>query len=252
MYNDNLMMGRERSGLSGHWRDELGKLKQGLDKLMDQREKSASAVTKDELSITHVPIRRITPGSRLVIKATIRAKESITRERVVCRNSKSDQKYVSMERTEPCLYRAVIPGKGVKDGMSYFIDAVDKTGRRARTELISVTVTDDNKPPRLVHNPITRALAQKPLTVTAEVSDPSGIKWVRLRYRSVSQYQDYKSLDMVETKKKGQYRAIVPGEDIITSWDFMYFFEVMDNEGNGKIYPDLEKEAPYVIVKLQR
>jgi len=98
----------------------------------------------------------------------------------------------------------------------------------------------------------TSELAAKPLKVTAEVSDPSGIKWVRLRYRSVSQYEDYKSLDMIETKKKGQYKAVVPGEDIVAKWDFMYLIEVMDNKGNGKIYPDLEKEAPYVIVKLQR
>jgi hypothetical protein len=25
----------------------------------------------------------------------------------------------------------------------------------------------------------------------------------------------------------------------------------MDTNGNGKIYPDLEKETPYVVVKLQ-
>jgi hypothetical protein len=157
-----------------------------------------------------------------------------------------------MERTEPFVYRAVIFAKDVKEGLSYFIEAVDKTGRRARTKLIEVTVTNDKKPPRLMHKPVTSALAKKPLTVTAKVSDPSGIKWLRLRYRSVSQYQDYKSLDMVETEKKGQYRAVVPGEDIEASWDFMYLFEVMDNKGNGKIYPDLEKEAPYIVVKLQR
>jgi len=252
VYNDNLMMGRERSGLSGHWKDELGKLKRGLDKLIDQRKKSASAVTKDEPSIAHVPIRRIAEGSKLVIRATVRAKESITRTRVVYGNSRGDQKYLSMERTEPFLYRAVISAKDVKDGLNYFIEAVDKTGRRARTKLISVTVTKDNKPPRFMHKPITDAVATKPLIVTAKVSDPSGVKWVRLRYRSVSQYQDYKNLDMVETKKKGQYRAVVPGEDIEARWDFMYLFEVMDTKGNGKIYPDLEKEAPYVIVKLQR
>ncbi len=57
---------------------------------------------------------------------------------------------------------------------------------------------------------------------------------------------------MIETKKKGQYKAVVPGEDIVAKWDFMYLFEVMDNKGNGKIYPDLEKEAPYIVVKLQR
>jgi hypothetical protein len=27
-------------------------------------------------------------------------------------------------------------------------------------------------------------------------------------------------------------------------------FQVMDNKGNGKIYPDLAKETPYVVVKV--
>ncbi|MHC4692072.1 MAG: hypothetical protein ACYS67_04965 [Planctomycetota bacterium] len=252
VYNDNLMMGRERSGLSGHWRDELVKLKQGLDKLIDQRKKSAADVTKDELSIAHVPIRRITDSSKLIIRATIRAKESISRVRMVYGNTGDDQKYVSMDKTGPFLYSAMIPHRDVKDGLSYFIEAVDKTGRRERTGLIEVMVTNDNKPPRLVHKPIASAPAQKPLTVTAEVSDESSVKWVRLRYRSVSQYEDYKSLDMVEMKKKGQYRAVVPAEDIAARWDFMYLFEVMDSKGNGKIYPDLEKQAPYIVVKLQR
>jgi len=252
VYNDNLMMGRESSGLSGHWKDELGKLRKGLHKLQLQRKNFQPTVTGNGPLIAYVPIRKAAAGKDLVIRATIRAKESITRVRIVYGNSKGDQKYLSMKRTEPFLYRAVIGGKDVKDGLSYFIEAVDKTGRRARTELISVTVTKDNKPPLLKHKPVTSAQAGKPLTVTAEVSDPSGVKWVRLRYRSVSQYQDYKSLDMIETKNKGQYRAVVPGEDIEAKWDFMYFFEVMDNKGNGKIYPDLEKEAPYIIVKLQR
>ncbi len=252
VYNNNLMMGRERSGLSGHWKDELVKLKQGLDKLVDQKKKSAAAVTKVELSIAHVPIRRITDDSSLVVRATIRAKESIYRVRVVYGNAGGNQKYISMEKTGSFLYSAMIPRRNVKDGLNYFIEAVDKTGRRERTELIEVTVTDDNKPPELMHKPIASALPLKPLIVTAEVSDESSVKWVRLRYRSVSQYEDYKSLDMVETKKMGQYRAVVPGEDIVAKWDFMYLFEVMDSKGNGRIYPDLEKQAPYIVVKLQR
>jgi hypothetical protein len=57
---------------------------------------------------------------------------------------------------------------------------------------------------------------------------------------------------MVQTGGKGTYSVTVPGKDIITKYDFMYLFEVMDNKGNGKIYPDLETEAPYIVVKLQR
>jgi hypothetical protein len=32
----------------------------------------------------------------------------------------------------------------------------------------------------------------------------------------------------------------------------MYLIEVMDNNGNGRIYPDLNKETPYRFVKLIR
>jgi hypothetical protein len=32
----------------------------------------------------------------------------------------------------------------------------------------------------------------------------------------------------------------------------MYFIEAMDKDGNGRIHPDLSKETPYVVVKLQR
>ena len=252
VYNDNLMMGRDSAGLSGHWRDELVRLRKGMEELKEQRKSFRPTAAETAPVIAHVPIRGIAPGSKLTIRATVRAKESITKVRVAYGNSNRDNEYVSMERTKPFLYRAVIPAKDIKEGLSYFIEVVDETGRRARTELITVAVTNDNKPPLVKHKHITSAPAEKPLTVTAEATDPSGVKWVRLRYRSVSQYQDYKTLDMVETKKKGQYKAVVPGEDIETKWDFMYLFEVMDNKGNGKIYPDLEKEAPYVIVKLQR
>ncbi len=32
----------------------------------------------------------------------------------------------------------------------------------------------------------------------------------------------------------------------------MYLIEVMDNNDNGKIYPDLNKETPHIVVKLIR
>jgi hypothetical protein len=99
---------------------------------------------------------------------------------------------------------------------------------------------------------VTSAQAQKPLRVTAEVRDPSGVKSVRLRYRSVNQYQDYRTLEMTPTGKKDQYQAIIPAEEIVPKWDLMYFIEVIDGRGNGKIYPDLERVSPYIVVRLRR
>jgi hypothetical protein len=110
----------------------------------------------------------------------------------------------------------------------------------------------DSAPPAIVHAPITSAPAGKPLAVTARVTDPSGVKWVRLRYRSVNQYQDYQTLPMLPTGEKGTYQAVVPGDQVGGPWDFMYFIEAMDNAGNGCIWPDLEKETPYIVVHLDR
>ena len=111
---------------------------------------------------------------------------------------------------------------------------------------------DDDEPPALTHRPVTSAPAEKPLVVTAAVRDPSGVKSVRLRYRSVNQYQDYRTLEMMPTGKNDEYQAVIPAEHVIPTWDLMYFIEVIDKRGNGKIYPDLEKETPYVVVRLRR
>ena len=50
----------------------------------------------------------------------------------------------------------------------------------------------------------------------------------------------------------GGYDEKFDGRGTYDDWDFWYFFEVMDKKGNGKIYPDLEKETPYIVVRLER
>ena len=106
--------------------------------------------------------------------------------------------------------------------------------------------------PALIYTPITSAAAGQALIIDVQATAPAGIKWVRLRYRSVNQYLDYQTLDMLPTDSPGHYRATVPADQIPATWDFMYFFEVMDNQGNGAIYPDLNKTSPYIIVHLSR
>jgi len=89
------------------------------------------------------------------------------------------------------------------------------------------------------------------LSVTATVSAPAGVKWVRLRYRHVNQKEDYQSIDM-KPQSPGQYVAAIPGAFITPMFDLMYFVEVVDNAGSGRMFPDLEQETPYVIVSVAR
>jgi hypothetical protein len=35
-------------------------------------------------------------------------------------------------------------------------------------------------------------------------------------------------------------------------WDLMYFVEVIDDRGRGRMLPDLDKETPYVVVSVPR
>ena len=100
--------------------------------------------------------------------------------------------------------------------------------------------------------PVTSAPAGKPLTVSVKVNANAGVRWVHLLYRSVNQEQEYQTTPMPLSNEKDTYTTIVPAEQINPEWDFMYLIEVMDKNGNGKIYPDLNKETPYKIVKLGR
>jgi hypothetical protein len=111
---------------------------------------------------------------------------------------------------------------------------------------------DPSEVPVVIHQPVTTAPVGKPITIKAEVHAASGIKWVRLRYRSVNQYEDYRTLPMLPTDDAGDYQAVVPAEQVVPKWDFMYLLEVMDNGGHGRIFPDLNQTAPYIVVRLRR
>jgi hypothetical protein len=49
-----------------------------------------------------------------------------------------------------------------------------------------------------------------------------------------------------------RFSGKIPRKAMNSNYDLMYFLEIMDNEGNGMIYPDLEVETPYYFVKLVR
>jgi hypothetical protein len=110
----------------------------------------------------------------------------------------------------------------------------------------------DHPAPVVTHQPVITAPAGQPLAISAQVRDPAGIKWVRLRYRSVNQQEDYRTLPMLPTGERDSYQAVIPAEHIVPTWDLMYLIEVMNNRGDGGIHPDFNKETPYIIVRLAR
>jgi len=94
------------------------------------------------------------------------------------------------------------------------------------------------------------AMAGQDFGVRVKVTAPAGVKWVRLRYRHVNQKEDYQSVEM---SRDGEfYSASIPASFVDPHWDLMYFVEIVDQKGNGRIYPDLEVETPYIVAAVKR
>jgi len=106
--------------------------------------------------------------------------------------------------------------------------------------------------PAVTADRIAVAPVGQPLRIVARVTDPSGVRSVKLRYRHVTQYEDYPTLDMQPTGQPGEYAATIPGDFIIPRWDLMYFIEAIGDSGQGTMWPDFRREPPYVIVNLKR
>ena len=92
----------------------------------------------------------------------------------------------------------------------------------------------------------------QPLKVGIIASTPAGVKWVRLYYRAVNQQLEYKDLPMTPGVHANEFVAVIPAREIDPAYDLQYYAELMDNNGNGRIYPDLNKETPYRLIKLIR
>ncbi|HEY4112374.1 hypothetical protein [Puia sp.] len=168
-YNDNLQMGVSVADLCGHWKDELGKLEDGLQKLQQQR------LDADPAAMTaKAPPYKMAPAQPF--------------------------------------------------------DALFKVELQTPGE----------------------APAKKSVNIRLNASAPRGIKWIRLFYRAVNQQLEYKHLPMERNGSTGEYQAIIPASDIDPGYDLMYYIELMDKSGRGRIYPDLNKETPYKIIKLIR
>ena len=223
---------------------------------------STMTVVRVDPWIAHVPVRRLSPGQDLLLRATVTGLAPVVRVRVYYGDRHHGFETIDMERgmerAQKDLYRVSIPRSKIVDGLNYFLEAEDSAGRLStwpddgRTHPVEVAVPSDHEPPLLQHTPIQSARPSQPLRIVAQVTDPSGVRWVRLRYRGLSQHQDFQVLPMLPTGHNNEFEATIPAENIDPNYDLMYLFETMDNQGNGKIYPDLTKETPYIVVKVRQ
>lgn len=205
--------------------------------------------------IAHTPTRRLLPGEAWIVRATVSAAAPIKRVSLVYGNEDVGYRRRNLRQVGPLIYQTKVPPDQLPPTFHYHLEAVDEAGRPSRWPAagkILVRVSADRDPPQLQMRPATEAIPGRALHIVAHVTDPSGVAWVRLCYRGLTQHQDYATVDMLPTGVPGQYAGDIPGADIDPRFDLMYFVETMDRAGNGRIYPDLERQTPYIIVPVRR
>ena len=67
-----------------------------------------------------------------------------------------------------------------------------------------------------------------------------------------NQQLEYKDLPMTPNGDPDEFAATIPAGEIDPAYDIQYYVELMDNNGNGRICPDLDQETPYRIIKIIR
>jgi hypothetical protein len=110
-------------------------------------------------------------------------------------------------------------------------------------------------PKKSLHLDVSRSSAAEPgrdLVITATVAGKGDLQSIRLRYRHLTQFEDYQSVDMIFDSGKGKYTATIPGSFIVPEWDLMYFVAAVTKRGEGLMAPDMEEGMPYVIVPVTR
>lgn len=96
------------------------------------------------------------------------------------------------------------------------------------------------------------AVPGQDFAVKVVATAPAGVKWIHLQYRHVNQKEDFQSADMTLDSNVDVYTASIPSSFIDPHWDLMYFVEIVDRDGNGRICPDLEIETPYKVATVKR
>jgi hypothetical protein len=93
--------------------------------------------------------------------------------------------------------------------------------------------------------------AGQPVSIQVKISSSAPLKWVRLQFRAMNQYKDFEWLPMLATGEKDTFQATIPADKMDTKYSGMYLIEMMDVHGKGFIYPDFNKETPYLILQMK-
>jgi hypothetical protein len=253
VYNHDLAFGVHAAGFPRHWSEELVALRRGLAQLETERQAAHFDPQGARPRIAHVPVRAVDGVAPIRLRATVASPASS--QHVVANVTRGGQTIgIPMHESSPGMYQVEFPLQP-DSRIEYAIEDVDSAGNRSVFPVdggnIVVTIASKRQP-RIALQPAPKARPGENLLITARAEAPANLKAVRLRYRHLTQYEDYQTQDMRLDPATGLFTGRIPGAFIMSKWDLIYYIEAIDQNGNGRIFPDFDQETPYVIVRVLR
>jgi hypothetical protein len=98
--------------------------------------------------------------------------------------------------------------------------------------------------PEIFHVPPAIAQAGRALSLTLRISLLTHVSSIRLYYRSVDQLASFKIMEA----EPSHLTFTIPGEDISSKWDFIYYFEILNKVNGGWFEPDPLVRTPYFVL----
>jgi hypothetical protein len=196
-------------------------------------------------------------GTPITVSATVTDPSGVGEVFVFFRTA-GDASWASARMTLAAgLHTAIIPGGSVEaPALELFVEASDRAGNVTDEpaggidDPIRVTVTAitpvDVTPPTILHSPPANAAYGRPLSITAVITDASGVAGAVLWYRN-SAASGWASANMTGDASN-RWRAAVPAASLTTEV-IAYYIEALDAsaEGNRATDPDGAPDTTYEV-----
>jgi len=232
------------------WKDEGRGLGVDLDQI-DNLEVDFRRLREREYYhaiIGHVPPLKAKPGQPLKIVATYATGRPNGRVYLFYRNSNQlgfTQTALTLDNAFERTWTGIIPATAVAPGyVEYYFEAdvrVD-TGYGGTLEHrlpYRVWVNDNDSRPKIIHRPPPAAPGDS-ARLEIEVLAKAALKTVRVFYKRTPAPHEWLSLEM-HSEGGSRYATNVP----LTPEGMLYYFEALDEDGNGANYPNFLERTPY-------
>lgn len=143
----------------------------------------------------------------------------------------------------------ILEKKGWSD-FSYRVRALAENRLEKTTEYIKVKIKDRDSRFDINHDPVSECNSGEDIKIRLSVKSSNKLKVVKLHYSHVNQFKELESVDMAQGINA--YEACIPASYVQREWNILYYFEIVDEFGEGLIYPDFRERTPYYVIEVMK